>query len=71
MVELKPCPFCGGKAEHLYCYDSNIGYIYSNIPWGDNGEMHVIRCKKCDAETTRYKTQKGCFNAWNRRVDNE
>lgn len=70
MAELKPCPFCGGEAERLYWYDSNLGGVYTNIPWGD-GEMHIIRCKKCGAETTKYKTLRGCFNAWNRRVDNE
>lgn len=37
--ELKPCPFCGGKAE-----------LYQN-EWADTGyEEHIIQCKKCPVE---------------------
>ena len=71
MDYLKPCPFCGGKAEHLYWYDTSLGGIYTNIPWEDDGKMHILRCKKCKVETAKFKTQIGCFKAWNRRVDNE
>ena len=56
--ELKPCPFCGSKAEvwisKYYC------------------ESFVkICCTKCFAETDGYKEIDEAYNAWNMRVNNE
>jgi Lar family restriction alleviation protein len=62
-VELKKCPFCGGKAI------LEMGE-YSSSP------CYVI-CKKCGNRTRKYYTEKDrtvtdeAIAAWNRRVDNK
>lgn len=55
MEALKPCPFCGGEAEHSFRYTKN--YSYS-----------VVGCKQCDAITKLCKTENEAIAAWNRRV---
>ena len=77
-TELKPCPFCGGKAEKHY----QPIYI-------DNGVC--IRCTKCGARSkfspcdckykyyhgeedvfiTKERATNDAINLWNRRADNE
>lgn len=60
-IELKPCPFCGGKAVLL-----------SNIFFSASAE---VKCKKCGVRTMVYKG--GDYSdvvllasqAWNRRVE--
>lgn len=55
-IKLKPCPFCGGKAELLY---DSIG----------NG-CYVI-CKKCYALSNRKKDVKEVADEWNSRTASE
>lgn len=51
---LKPCPFCGGKAE----LEEDMGYPY------------VVSCKKCGARVTSLENdKKGSVDAWNRRKE--
>ena len=77
-IELKPCPFCGGKAE-----------IHYQPIYTDNGVC--IRCTECkarskffpcDCKYMYYHGEKDVFiskeratqdaiNLWNRRADNE
>lgn len=40
MIELKPCPFCGGTAKIRHDYDGN-GYSY-------------VECEKCHMKSTRF-----------------
>ena len=50
--EIKPCPFCGGKAEVLYTGKYEC----------------FIRCRRGCAEQTRlYKMKGSAIKAWNRR----
>lgn len=58
MVELKPCPFCGGTA-HLSSYVSCdcCGKAY-------NGR---VGCGACEAEVSHYDTDELAVAAWNRR----
>lgn len=53
MMELKPCPFCGGEAE-----------IYT----ANNGKYGLVFCKKCEVETPAFKGINNAISAWNRRV---
>lgn len=65
-MELKPCPFCGGK---VYMAQNYLGQIYVHCPncgacvWGkvtDDWRVDTMgkkKAEKCAAE------------AWNRRVD--
>lgn len=67
MDELKPCPFCGGKAVPIYCengssYTSNILYL---------SKRGTIKCSKCEIRLPRvYRRISRAIEAWNRRVDN-
>lgn len=51
--KLKPCPFCGGKAE-LWKGRLNDGY--------------AIRCSMCKSRTKIYDNQEYASIAWNRRA---
>ena len=80
MTELKPCPFCGGKAEfHISSYDGNNS---TRKWWFD------VRCKKCFSRLPNVYRIDVLFSTsgdikiltdernkavekWNRRVNNE
>jgi len=58
MSELKPCPFCGGKA---YFYNYDKGYEENNY--------FMIWCDNCEcAETPQFKTEQEAIFAWNKRA---
>lgn len=62
MAELKPCPFCGGKAFFDKLYDAY------------GVEEYCIACTDCDCVfTVAYKNpdKSDLAEAWNRRVQNE
>lgn len=51
--KLKPCPFCGGKAEfsedEFFC-------------------RYSVVCTECGAETNTYGVEQNAIDAWNNRV---
>ena len=58
MIELKPCPFCGGEAEiqHSAYYDICIlDYIW-------------VECKGCDVHTRDCDSEEEAAELWNRRI---
>ena len=65
MDELKPCPFCGGKAEL--------------VNYGLTGKLKVVQCSDCGARTRiqanvfdpDIKRGESIIEAWNRRVSDE
>lgn len=59
--ELKPCPFCGGKAETREYYHYGLGY------------EHWVKCTICEVRTPGGidNTEHSEIKIWNRRVDNE
>lgn len=57
MAELKPCPFCGGKAS---C---------KPFKWIEFTSYHVC-CEDCRASTIEFDYAKEAVEAWNRRADN-
>ena len=68
MVELKPCPFCGGKAE-LRTYQAYR-----------EGKSWTVRCKKMCVVTCGHRDEKGrwrptlkkeAIEIWNRRAEND
>lgn len=64
MTELKPCPFCGGKAE-LHLFQMYVG---------DESYAVNIRCQKCGVEgAVEWKVdgknfKQRAIKKWNRRV---
>ena len=63
MSELKPCPFCGGKAEvKKSMFGNNLGYA-------------LIACKSCGASSKDFKLSldfcavEEATKAWNRRAE--
>lgn len=72
MAELKPCPFCGGKAK-IYVCDGNGSFfadIGTKMFYGREMTHCLVMCHRCRIRTGAYLTRRGAFNAWNRRVDN-
>lgn len=59
MAELKPCPFCGGKA-----YIDR--YMQPHEEWR-------VRCLECSARFGRYAglDKKEATEAWNRRAEDD
>lgn len=63
-IKLKPCPFCGGKAE----FETNVNVLYKTI-W--------VCCKKCKVNTMNFESDlyscaaEKAAEAWNRRDYNE
>ena len=58
MIELKPCPFCGGEAEL--------------VKYGLTGKFEVVQCSDCGARTRVFdpdiKRGESVIDAWNRRA---
>ena len=54
--ELKPCPFCGGKAELI-----DVGRYEGRYEW-------FIKCRRgCVEQSHIYKAKSSAVKAWNRR----
>lgn len=64
--ELKPCPFCGGKAEY---FEERIYFVpFRNVPWKG------VRCTNCGCviiDTDKNKCPNDVMNIWNRRYGDE
>lgn len=57
--ELKPCPFCGGKAKMV---------VYTN--YNDDND-YVVNCTRCDATVPIWhETPEEAAQCWNRRAGN-
>ena len=56
MKELKPCPFCGGKAKMNY-------YGGQHIPF------YSISCSECGCKQANSIHKEAVIEAWNRRAE--
>ena len=58
MSELKPCPFCGGKA-----------FAINNIPTYGEEVMFYASCESCRVRTPLKWTIEKAIEVWNRRAE--
>lgn len=56
-IDLKPCPFCGGKDLSIYLK-------------GMNDRKYAVCCNTCDARGGRKQDKKKAVEEWNRRIEN-
>lgn len=63
MIELKPCPFCGGE-PCIYEIEPHTHYIATFMP--DYPGSWIIECTGCDVAIMRNKKEEA-ITAWNRR----
>ena len=55
MTELKPCPFCGGKAR----------YFMDTLVYGP--PQHIAYCTKCGGRTHGLDSKEEAIESWNKR----
>lgn len=62
-IDLKPCPFCGGKAHITGMF----------IPTGDGDEInaYLVGCEECDVSFTQDWYYKDIVRKWNTRGGEE
>lgn len=58
---LKPCPFCGGKVEHI---DDT-----PDSEFGSTREKHFIHCLGCSATSDTFDCRQWAADAWNLRSE--
>lgn len=58
-VKLKPCPFCGGKANKRIEFPLDADGLEVN--------MYIVGCNNCDVEFTCLWDEEIVVNAWNTR----
>ena len=63
MIDLKPCPFCGGEAIIVYSAKRKDFY-------GRDIEGTAIACDNCNA-TIFFRSRRLAIEAWNRRAKDE
>ena len=68
MIELKPCPFCGGQAEERYLKRK---MLFARFVFPYSTHFVYIRCAGCAATSEVKWTREEAIEAWNRRANDE
>jgi Lar family restriction alleviation protein len=72
MAELKPCPFCGGKAELYSCEAEHDIYDSKTLEYVETEyyTKYGCACTSCDCTIAEMLSEQNVIEAWNRRADN-
>ena len=70
MVELKPCPFCGGKAELDFATPCYMSYIDSNGEYKYMDGFFTVQCE-CGCRIGTYESPDIAIESWNKRMKYE
>jgi hypothetical protein len=74
-IKLKPCPFCGGKAELQEClFQTAPDCGYERVPSYDSFYVHCNGCSFARLPywgTSNYNTREQAIEAWNTRYIGE
>lgn len=72
MIELKPCPFCGGRIKIVTTQYGGIGYqLYHDVTSDPTGICPIARHEgEGEMGVWIYDTRNEAIEAWNRRADN-
>ena len=68
-MELKPCPFCGGRAFIDIAHGGNLTYVGKDGQDIRTPALFNIVCGSCWARSYRYETWALAVKSWNRRTD--
>ena len=78
MTEIKPCPFCGEKAETFHIPDNDEQERLEHPKWDWNNPCKwVIGCwtdgcfGNINHVTMTFFNEKDAINTWNRRTEND
>lgn len=63
-IKLKPCPFCGGKAD-VDSYYSNNGFF------DEPTKIYKVFCQDCLCQTDEEYIKDKAIESWNRRTNDE
>lgn len=64
MTELKPCPFCGGKAD--YVYNSEAVEDAMGRKWA-----YTVVCGRCVTSSGLCFSKEQALKAWNKRINDK
>ena len=67
-VKLKPCPFCGNKANIFTINNDNVFIPKEEVSKENN---YSVRCLSCFCGTGLYRDINRVIEAWNRRIDDD
>lgn len=67
--DLKPCPFCNGKASLSATHNDKF-YIDKQLKISGGNIYFHVQCNNCLVSTFEYEESKSAVIAWNRRVNN-
>ena len=70
-MELKPCPFCGGKAHMTIAPYSGVAFVECKCCSAMMGRYRKGGRTDHDGFWTHLETEKEAAEAWNNRVESE